>query len=107
MLKQIDFSKEKSVAELAASYTARTSELDVTAIAAEIKGKIDAAVVSGDLAALLAVYDRKKPLLALAASHLRNWKVEVFSAWVTRAVQSTRDDRLRQAIHAVLPKLTV
>jgi ABC-type cobalamin/Fe3+-siderophores transport system ATPase subunit len=107
MLKQIDFSKEKSVAELAASYTARTGELDVTAIAAEIKGKIDAAVVSGDLAALLAVYDRKKPLLALAASHLRNWKVEVFSAWVTRAVQSTRDDRLRQAIHAVLPELTV
>lgn len=106
MLKQIDFSKEKSVAELAAGYTARTNELDVTAIAAEIKAKIDAAVASGDLAALLTVYDRKKPLLALASSHLRNWKIEVFSAWVTRAVQSTRDDRLRQAIHGVLPELT-
>ncbi len=101
------FSKEKSVAELAASYAAETSKLDVTAIAAEIKAKIDSAVVSGDLAALLAVYDRKRPLLALASSHLRNWKVDVFSAWVTRAIQSTRDDRLRQAIHGVLPELTV
>lgn len=107
MLKQIDFSKEKSVTELAASYATKTSELNVTAIAAEIKAKIDSAVVSGDLAALLAVYDRKRPLLALASSHLRNWKVDVFSAWVTRAVQSTRDDRLRQAIHGVLPELTV
>lgn len=107
MLKQIDFSTDKSIADLTASYTARTAELDVTVLAAEIETKIGAAVASGDLAALLAVYDRKKPLLALASSHLRNWKVEVFSAWITRAIQSTRDDRLRQVIRTVLPELTV
>lgn len=105
MLKQIDFSADKSVADLATSYSLKTTELDVSAIAAEIQTKIDAAVVSEDLVALLAVYDRKKPLLALASSHLRNWKVEVFSAWITRAIQSTRDDRLRQIISSVLPEV--
>ena len=106
MLKQFDFSQDRSVAELAASYAARTADLKVSALATEIKAKISAAVASGDLPALLAIYDRKKPLLALAASHLRNCKMEVFSAWATRAIQSARDDRLRQAITAVLPELT-
>jgi len=105
MLKQIDFSADKSIADLASSYAARTADLDVIALAGEIKSKIETAVAAGDLAALLAVYDRKKPLLALASSHLRNWKVEVFSAWITRAIQSPRDDRLRSAIQSVLPEV--
>ncbi len=106
MLKRIDLSTDKSIADLAASYTARTAELDVAALAAEIKTKIAVAVTAGDLTALLAIYDRKKPLLALASSHLRNWKVEIFSAWIARAIQSMRDDRLRQVIRAVLPEIT-
>ncbi|MGM7774411.1 hypothetical protein ACSVHC_00050 [Arthrobacter sp. KNU-44] len=106
MLKQIDFSADKSIADLTTSYAARTGELDVSELASDIETKIAAAVGAGDLAALLAVYDRKKPLLALASSHLRNWKVEVFSAWTTRAIQSTRDDRLRRAISCVLPEVT-
>lgn len=105
MLKQLDFSSDKSIDALATSYAARTAELDVVALATEIRTKITDAVTAGDLLALLAVYDHKKPLLALASSHLRNWKVEVFTAWVTRAIQSSRDDRLRQAIHAVLPPI--
>jgi ABC-type cobalamin/Fe3+-siderophores transport system ATPase subunit len=106
MLKQIDLSADKSIAELTASYAARTGEMDISQLASDIEGKITAAVDAGDLVALLAVYDRKKPLLALASSHLRNWKVEVFSAWVTRAIQSTRDDRLRRAVSCVLPDVT-
>jgi ABC-type dipeptide/oligopeptide/nickel transport system ATPase component len=106
-LKQLDFSMDTSIADLAASYTARTTELDISALATERETKIRTAVASGDLPALLAIYDRKKPLLALASSHLRNWKVEVFSAWFTRAIQSTRDDRLRKAIRTVLPEITV
>lgn len=105
MLKLIDFSAEKSIGDLAASYAGRTAELDVTALAVEMKTKIADAVVSGDLATLLAIYDRKKPLLAIASARLRNWKVEVFSAWVTRAIQSTRDDRLRLSIRDVLPEV--
>jgi len=106
MLKQINLSADKSITDLAASYAVRTSELDVVALAIEMETKIAAAIAAVDLAALLAIYDRKKPLLALAASHLRNWKVEVFSAWVARAVQSSRDDRLRNAIRSVMPEIT-
>ena len=106
LLKQIDLSDGNTVADLATSYHARTSELDVVALATEIETKIAAAIASGDLVALLAIYDRKRPLLALASSHLRNWKVEVFSAWVVRAIQSSRDDRLRNAIRHVMPEVT-
>ena len=106
MLKQIDLSADKSIADLQASFAARTSELDISQLASDIETKITAAVGAGDLVALLAVYDRKKPLLALASSHLCNWKVDVFSAWVTRAIQSTRDDRLRRAVSSVLPDVT-
>ncbi len=106
MLKQIDFSAEKSIADLTSSYAARTSELDISQVASEIEVKISTAVDAGDLVALLAVYDRKMPLLALASSHLRNWRIEVFSAWVTRAIQSTSDDRLRRAVNAALPDIT-
>lgn len=106
LLKQIDFSADKSVADLASNYTAKTAELDVSAIASQIRTKITAAVSARDLGALLAVYDRKKPLLAIASSRLCNMKIDVFSAWATRAIQSPNDDRLRQAISSVLPTLT-
>ena len=106
MLKQIDLSADESVADLAASYAVRTTELDIFALAAEMREKIAAAVAADDLTKLLTFYDRKRPLLVLASSHLRNWKVEVFSAWATRAIQSVRDDRLRQVIRAVLPEIT-
>lgn len=105
-LKQIDLSVGRTVEDLTAEYARRTAAIDVDELANELQSKIEAAIVADDLPALLAVYDRKKPLLALAASHLRNWKVDVFTAWVTRAAASTRDDRLRQALVAALPELT-
>lgn len=104
-LKQIDFSADKSVADLVASYAIRTRDLDVSQLATEMETQISAAVDAGDLAALLAIYDRKKALLALASSKLLNWKVDVFSGWVTRAIRSTQNDRLRQAVRDVLPEL--
>jgi ABC-type branched-subunit amino acid transport system ATPase component len=105
ILKQLDFSGEKSIADLTASYSVQTGKLNVAELAADIENKIAAAVSASDLPALLAVYDRKKPLLALASSHLRNCRVDAFSAWTARAIQSARDERLRLAITAVLPEL--
>lgn len=105
-LKKIDFSGDKSVADLAASYAARTQEIDVPRLASEIRAKIVDAIDKGDLLAFLAIYDRKKPLLALAASHLRNWRVDVFSAWVARAIQSEQDERLRKAIRTIMPEIS-
>jgi hypothetical protein len=105
MLKQVDLSGDGTVAGLAANYATRTSEIDVVALASEIESRISASVNAGDLPALLAVWDRKKPLLALAASHLRHSKVDLFSAWTVRAIQSKEDARLRDAVHAVLPNI--
>ncbi|MBE1203266.1 AAA family ATPase [Aminobacter carboxidus] len=102
MLKRIDFSADKSIGDLATSYATQTGALDVAAIAAGIEKKIADAIADDDLPALLAIYDRKKPLLALAA-RLRAGSVNEFTAWVTRAIQSKEDDRLRMAIAAVLP----
>jgi ABC-type dipeptide/oligopeptide/nickel transport system ATPase component len=105
MLKRIDFSAEKSIGTLAASYAAQTGNLDVAAIGAGIEKIITDAIAADDLPGLLAIYDRKKPVLALAA-RLRPGSVNEFTAWVTRAIQSKDDDRLRLAIEAVLPNLT-
>jgi len=102
MLKRIDFSAEKSVADLVASYDKQTDALDVVAVAGEIEKSISDAVANDDLPALLAIYDRKKPLLALAA-RLRAGNVNEFTAWVTRAIQSRDDNRVRMAIEAALP----
>ncbi|WP_271169820.1 AAA family ATPase [Hansschlegelia plantiphila] len=102
MLKRIDFSADKSVVDLSTSYVTQTGALDVAAIAAGIEKIITDAIAGDDLPALLAIYDRKKPLLALAA-RMRAGSVNEFTAWVTRAIQSKEDDRLRMAIEAVLP----
>jgi ABC-type cobalamin/Fe3+-siderophores transport system ATPase subunit len=104
-LKTIDLSNAESVDELHAFYKERTSSLDVRELADEVRTRIADAVGNDDLIALLAIYDRKKPLLALASSHLRNWNIEVFSSWLVRAMQSSHDDRLREAVISALPKL--
>ena len=103
MLKRIDFSNAKSVEDLAVSYAAQTNALDVKAIAAEIETAIADAIADDDLPALLAIYDRKKPLMAIAA-RLRSGHVNHFIRWVTRAIQSKDDDRLRKVLETVLPK---
>jgi ABC-type dipeptide/oligopeptide/nickel transport system ATPase component len=102
MLKRIDFSADKSIEDLAASYAAQTTALDVIAITTGIREAITNAIAEDDLPALLAIYDRKKPLLALAA-RLRTGNINEFTAWVTRAIQSKDDDRLRVALETVLP----
>lgn len=102
MLKRIDFSTDKSIEDLAASYVMQAGALDVTAIAAEVAKTIADAIADDDLPALLAIYDRKKPLMALAA-RLRAGNVNEFTRWVTRAIQSKDDNRLRIAVENVLP----
>ncbi|MDQ0653336.1 AAA family ATPase [Pseudomonas cedrina] len=105
ILKQLDFAEEKSVEMLAASYSAKTAELDITKLANDIKIKIAHAVATGNLPALLAIYDRKKPLLALASSHLCHWKVDIFKSWITRTIQSPSDTRLREILLKILPEM--
>ena len=106
MLKRIDFSADKSVEGLATSYAAQTGALDIPAIAASIEKSITDAIAADDLPALLAIYDRKRPLLTIAAK-LRTGHVADFTSWVTRAIQSKSDDRLRLAVEAVLPAVAV
>lgn len=102
MLKRVDFSAEKSVGDIENSYATQTGMLNIAAIANGIEKTIAGAIADDDLPALLAIYDRKKALLALAA-RLRAGSVNEFTAWVTRAIQNKEDDRLRIAIESVLP----
>lgn len=102
MLKNIDFSSDKSVDSLAKSYASQTGKLDIAAIAVSIEKTITDAITTDDLPALLAIYDRKRPLLAIAAK-MRTGHINDFIAWVTRAIQSKDNDRLRLALAAVLP----
>lgn len=103
MLKRIDLSADKSVSDLATSFASQTRMIDIPAIASEIRKKIIDSVAQDDLPALLAVYDRKKPLLTIA-SRLRSGNVNEFTSWVTRAIQSKESDNLRLAIEATLPQ---
>ena len=105
MLKQVDLSGDQTVEDLTTNYAQKAGALDVTAIASELASKITCAIDTDDLPALLAIYDRKKPLLALASSRLCHLRLDEFTAWVTRAIQSPTDDRLRQAMSSVLPPL--
>lgn len=105
MLKQVSLTTATSIADLAAVYSAKTAEVDVAALAGELKSKIAAAVEADDLEQLLVVWDRKEILMALASRHFRNCKVEVFTSWVTRAIQSTRDEQLKRAIRDKVPTI--
>jgi hypothetical protein len=103
IVKKIDLSGHKSIGDIAASFTCQTAAVDIAVIAAEMQKRIADAVAADDLAALLAIYDRKMPLLVIATK-LRPSHVKDFTAWVTRAIQSRDDDRLRKVIQAILPK---
>lgn len=105
-LKQVDLSDSRTTAALAQSYAQKTAELDIPSLAQGMREKIARAVEERDLASLLAIYDRKKPLLNLAGSHLSNLSLRAFEAWVTRAILGPSDDRLRLAVSSVLPDIS-
>jgi hypothetical protein len=107
MLKIIDLSNSRSAEDLALEFSEKVAGVDIEAMSIAYRESIIAAVEARDLPSLLALWDRKKPLMAIASRELRGVRLSEFSNWVVRAIRSPADDRLRLAISGVLPVLSV
>lgn len=101
-LKKIDLSGAATVDEIADVYDQKTDELDIQAIAASARDRINAAIESADLELLLANYDNKG-LIALAATHLKQTGKASFESWLARALRNDLVPGLIDAIAVHLP----
>lgn len=103
-LKKIDLKDATTSDSLAESYDKRTKELDIKALAVDIRDRIEEALATGDLPVLLANFD-DKGLLALAAARLKKTKADEFKNWLIRTMRSPNSNALKTALETVLPKI--
>ncbi len=103
MLKKINLSKAKNVAEITDDYKRQTSSLDVSQIAQEAHNRICEALRDQDLLKLLANYDNKG-MMAIAAKYLKNSNLSDFESWLTRVLRNNKVPALTEAIQSNLPK---
>jgi len=107
ILKKIDLSKSKNIADLAEQYKRETSSLDIEDIAKSIKDKVEKALNDNDLSAILAIYDNKG-LLADAAQHLKKTRLDNFKQWLFCIMDNkAKEPSLTQKLKEVLPRLQV
>jgi hypothetical protein len=104
MLKRLNFGDAKNTADLTANYNNQIASLQLAAIAAEAKSKIDSALSGRSLPELLAIYENKG-LMSLAARHLKGKKLDDFVAWLTRALRNNKSPKLVAVIQDNLPKM--
>ena len=78
-LKHVDVSGANSIEGLKTAYADQTGSLDVNALASFAERRLDSAIQTNDLRALLGLYDNKG-LLALAARHLKDTDLKSFKA---------------------------
>jgi ABC-type molybdenum transport system ATPase subunit/photorepair protein PhrA len=105
MLKRLDLGDAKNTEDLTTNYNNQIASLQLAAIAAEAKSKIDSALSGQSLPELLAIYENKG-LMSLAARHLKGKKSDDFEAWLTRALRNNKSPKLVAVIQDNLPKLT-
>lgn len=104
VLKKIDLSSARKVAEIVSEYQRQTASLDISSIAIEARERIEGAVKADDLPLLLAHYDNKG-LFALAAKHLKTSKLVDFENWLTRILRSDKVPGVVAAIRQSLPAI--
>lgn len=104
LLKKIDLSEEKSIDELKDGILTQTYALDIEAIAQHATDQIKQAINEKDMPKLLAHYDNKE-LFALAASNLKQCRVNAFKSWLTRILRNNKTPGISKAILSVLPKI--
>jgi ABC-type branched-subunit amino acid transport system ATPase component len=102
LLKKVDLSGAKDTEEISAEYARRTSALDIPGLAKQARNRIEDALRTQNLSALLAHYDNKG-LLALAATHLKRSKRSDFENWLTRVLRNNRIPALTVALRESLP----
>lgn len=102
-LKKIDLSVAATPDELAITYQTLTQAVDVNALAQGAKAKLDAALLTKDLPAILRYFDGKGPFMALAARHLKAMKKDSFEEWLVRVLKTGSAKGLVDAVRASLP----
>lgn len=105
-LKRIDLQEMKTIESLQERYTDETRLLNITSMAQSRTEEIENAIKARNLKALLALVD-DKGLLHLAASNLKNCRLDSFSGWITRSVRNGSCPGLSEALSACLPKIEV
>jgi ABC-type branched-subunit amino acid transport system ATPase component len=100
-LKVVDLSAAKDVNALAAEYAAKTSELDVRAIAELATHNIEKAIAERDAIGLLRWFDNKG-LLSIA-SRVRGTTAANFEQWIVRTLLNDTAPAVTAAIREVLP----
>ncbi len=103
-LKRIELKDALTIEQVRVAYSEKTEALDIVAIAAAAKRRIDDAIASCDLSALLTHYDNKG-LLAVASSHLKASRMSAFEEWLIRALNSGTKPGIVAALRAVLPSI--
>lgn len=104
-LKKIDLKDAATSEDLIKIYTERTAALDIAIVAKESRKRIENAVESCDMPALLANFDNKA-FLALAAKHLKSSSKSSFESWLARAMRDPKTEKLKAALSKVLPEVT-
>jgi hypothetical protein len=100
-LKKLDLSAAPDVASLASDYAAKTSALDVTALANAAISAIQKAIANKDAAELLKWYDNKG-VLSIACKAKGTTKVQ-FEQWVVRALRNGTAPAVSEALRKHLP----
>ena len=105
ILKKIDLSEASNVTEIATEFARQIAALNIEDIAQSARTRIEAALRDKDLPVLLANYDNKDGLMALAARHLKKSKKADFESWLTRVLRNNKVPALVTAIRTTLPEV--
>jgi hypothetical protein len=105
-LKKIDLSSATTPGQLASEYQARTQSVDVNGLAQEARNKMETALHTKDVPALLKYFDGKGPFMAAAARHLKSTRKENFEEWLVRVLRTGSVHDLVPAIRQALPAVT-
>lgn len=102
-LKKLDLSVATTPSQLASEYQTRTQAVDVNSLAQEVKHKMETALHTKDVPALLKYFDGKGPFIAAAAKHLKSTRKENFEEWLVRVLRTGSVQGLVPAIRQALP----
>lgn len=103
-LKKVDLSEAKTISTLRDRYLNETQSLDISETAQRAKDRITSAIEQKNLPLLLKNYDNKG-MMALAASHLKNCKLQAFESWIVRVLRNQNAPTVISAIKELLPNI--
>ena len=103
-LKKVDLSEAETISSLSDKYIIETQSLDINEIARQATDRITRAIEQKDLPLLLRNYDNKG-MMALAASHLKNCRLQAFESWIVRVLRNKNIPALTAAIQDLLPDI--